>query len=367
MRKATFLSIIALLITGMLLTFFLPKKTVSATERRTLAAMPKLTVSNVFDGSYFSKLESYLTDHFNFRDAYRKSKAYANAYIFQKSDDHDIYVYDHSAIKMEYPQSDRQINGFIEKTNKLIGSYFQDKPVYFSVIPDKNYFAVEKTGHLGVDYSGLIDTITDGLHADYIDIFPYLSLDKYYATDTHWKQEAISDVAIKLASGMGNTFPYDFSTWKVNEYTTFYGVYFSRAVPPLPADTLKWLSSEVTDSAVVIDYNNGIGREKTIYTTEKLGSMDSYEVFLSGATPLCTINNVLNPNGPKLLIFRDSFASSIAPLMLAGYSQITLVDTRYMVPDFLPEFVALEEYDSVLFLYSTSLINQSDVLKKGLK
>ncbi len=367
MRKATFLSFIALLITGMILNFFLPKKTVSATERRTLAVMPKLTVTNVFDGSYFSKLESYLTDHFNFRDGYRKAKAYANGFVFQKSDDHGIYVYENSAIKMEYPQSDRQINGFIEKTNKLIESYFQDKPVYFSVIPDKNYFAVEETGHLGVDYSGLIDTITDGLYADYIDIFPYLSLDKYYATDTHWKQEAISDVAIKLASGMGNTFPYDFSTWKVNEYTNFYGVYFSRAVPPLPADALKWLSSDVTDSALVIDYNNGKGEEKSVYNIEKLGGMDSYDVFLSGATPLCTIKNTLNPNGPKLLIFRDSFGSSIAPLMLAGYSEITLVDTRYIMPDILPEFLNLEDFDSVLFMYSTSLINQSDILKKGLE
>ena len=363
MRKATFLSFIALLIAGMLLTAFLPKQTVSAVERRTLAKMPILTLEHVMDGSYFSKLESYLTDHFNFRDTFRKAKAYANGFVFHKSDDHGIYVYENSAIKMEYPQSDRQINGFIDKINTLIEGYFTNQSVYFSVIPDKNYFAAEKTGHLSLDYSGLLNTLTDRLQASYIDIFPYLSLDQYYATDTHWKQERLLETAVALASGMGNTYPYNFSTWKVNEYKNFYGVYFSRAVPPLPADTLKWLSSEVTDSVVVIDYNNGIGKEKTVYTTEKLGSMDSYEVFLSGATPLCTINNTLNPDGPKLLIFRDSFASSIAPLMLEGYSQITLVDTRYMIPDFLPEFVALEEYDSVLFLYSTSLINQSDVLR----
>lgn len=352
-----------LLITGMLLTCFLPKSAVSAAERRKLAAMPKLTWAGFWDGSTFSKLENYLTDHFYLRDSFRKAKAYANAYIFKKSDDHDIYVYNGSAIKMEYPQSDRQINGFIEKINGMIGRYFNDKPVYYSVIPDKNYFAKDETGHPGMDYSGMMDTIKDRLHADYIDILPYLSLDKYYATDTHWKQEGLGEVAIALASGMGNSYPYDFSTWEVNEYAAFYGVYFSRAVPPLPAEPLRWLSSDVTDSALVIDYNSGTGEEKAVYNTQKLGSLDSYDVFLSGATPLCTIKNKLNPNGPKLLLFRDSFGSAIAPLMLAGYSEITLADTRYMLPELLSEFLDLEEYDSILFLYNTSLINQSDILK----
>lgn len=366
MRKTIFLSFFAILITCLMLTLFLPKKTVSDIERRTLAAMPKLTVAAVFDGSYFSKLENYLTDHFCFRDTFRKSKAYTSAYFFLKSDDHDIYVYDKSAIKMEYPQSYRQINSFVEKTNQIIESYFTDKPIYFSIIPDKNYYAKDASGHLGIDYSGLADTLTAKLNANYIDIFPYLSLEKYYATDTHWKQESITEVAIALASGMGNTYKYNFSSWKVNEYSPFYGVYFGRAVPPLPADTLRWLSSDVTDSAIVIDYNGGIEEKKTVYNTKKIGSMDSYDMFLSGATPLCTIKNTLNPSGPRLLIFRDSFGSSITPLMLAGYSEITLADTRYMLPALLPQFLNLEEYDSVLFLYSTSLINQSDVLKKGL-
>lgn len=65
--------------------------------------------------------------------------------------------------------------------------------------------------------------------------------------------------------------------------------------------------------------------------------------------------------GKELLLFRDSFGSSIAPLLLENYSKITLIDLRYLSKDILENYIEFENQD-VLFLYSTLVLNQN-VLK----
>ena len=61
-------------------------------------------------------------------------------------------------------------------------------------------------------------------------------------------------------------------------------------------------------------------------------------------------------------IFRDSFASSLAPLLIEGYSKITLIDIRYMRSKDIEKYVKIENQE-VLFLYSTLVLNNSSILK----
>ena len=62
------------------------------------------------------------------------------------------------------------------------------------------------------------------------------------------------------------------------------------------------------------------------------------------------------------MVFRDSFGSALVPYLVGAYSEITVVDTRYMNPSLLSEYVDFEGCD-VLFLYSTLLLNDSYTLK----
>ena len=68
------------------------------------------------------------------------------------------------------------------------------------------------------------------------------------------------------------------------------------------------------------------------------------------------------PEENRLILFRDSFGSSLIPLLTEGYSRITILDTRYIIPDLLGNFAEFENAD-VLFLYSTSILNQSSTLR----
>ena len=60
----------------------------------------------------------------------------------------------------------------------------------------------------------------------------------------------------------------------------------------------------------------------------------------------------------ELLLFRDSFGSSIAPLLVENYSKITLIDLRYISSMILDKYIDFKEQD-VLFLYSTVVLNQN--------
>ena len=74
------------------------------------------------------------------------------------------------------------------------------------------------------------------------------------------------------------------------------------------------------------------------------------------------IDNPELENDKKLIIFRDSFASSLTPLLISSYDEITLVDLRYIGTDYLEGIVDFKDSD-ILFLYSDEVINNSYLLK----
>ena len=141
----------------------------------------------------------------------------------------------------------------------------------------------------------------------------------------------------------------------------FYGVYYGQAALPLPAESINYVTNDILKDCVVTNEENGKSYTGMI-DEEKLHGKDPYEMYLSGATPILRIDNPNAPSDKELVIFRDSFGSSIAPLLAEGYSRITLVDTRYIVPEYVGEFVSFEGAD-VLFLYSALILNQSTSLK----
>jgi len=99
-----------------------------------------------------------------------------------------------------------------------------------------------------------------------------------------------------------------------------------------------------------------------LYDLEELFGRDPYDLYLSGAAALQVIENPACDTGRELVIFRDSFGSSMAPLLVPGYSKITLVDLRYMASELIPEYVPAQGQD-VLFLYAPGVMNSSNLLK----
>lgn len=338
----------------------------SFSERRYLDQLPEISLKNFLDGKFTTDFEDYTLDQFPFRDQFRTIKAFSAFYIFRQKDNNDIYIAGDHAAKIEYPLSDNMLNIAIDKFESLYNTYFKDKGanIYFSTVPDKNAFLHSQVGCPVMDYDYLQSTLKNELDfATYLDIFPLLSIDDYYTTDHHWRQEKIQDVAEALADLMGTDISAEYTTVELNN--PFYGVYYGQAALPLDPDNIKYLASSIFDSCTVTSYNTGKPLASAVYTLDKATSKDPYEIFLNGADPLLVVENPNANTDKELILFRDSFGSSIAPLLIPGYSKVTLIDIRYINSSLLGSFVNFDNLENtdILYLYSTLVINSANAFK----
>ena len=193
-----------------------------------------------------------------------------------------------------------------------------------------------------------------------VEIADLLEPTDYYRTDTHWRQERLSGVAQRLCDAMGAVLPekWNFTAQAVTE--PFYGVYHGQAALPMEPEVLYTMESDLLSDCRVYNYESGSYGE--VYDRKKLEGKDLYEVFLSGSVSLLTVENPHATTDKELIIFRDSFGSAVAPLLVPGYKSVTLVDVRYVPSAMLGRFLDFHGQD-VLFLYSTLVLNNSFQLK----
>ena len=341
-----------------------PADDYSESERRVLAQMPEFNTETVFSGRFMTDFETYTLDQFPLRDGFRSIKALSELYALGKMDNNDIYITDGGVLsKMEYPMNPAMLDYAAERFRYLYDTYMKDTDckVYFSVIPDKNYVTASLDGHLALDYTELVDYMREKTsYMEYIDIFPLLSLEDYYRTDTHWRQENIVDVAQHIGSAMGAELSGEYT---VNELEhPFHGVYSDQSALPVKPETIYYLTSDVLDNCTVTSYNTGKPVGTSVYNMEKAAGPDAYDMFLNGADPLLVIENPMAESERELIVFRDSFGSSLSPLLVEGYAKVTVVDIRYLQSSFVGNFVDFDDQD-VLIIYSTMLLNSSMGLK----
>lgn len=296
-------------------------------------------------------------DNFYQRETFRKLKTSVELDVFKKQEVNKIYKYNDFLVEQIYPLDEKSVTNLTNKINYIKDSYLKEtNKIYYSIIPDKNYYT--DNNHLKLDYDKMKQIIQNNLKdLQYIDIFQDLGLDSYYYTDSHWKQEKLQNVAKTIAQNMNFNISENYNEQKI---TTFKGVYAGQLPINTKEDEIRILINNTIGYANV--YNYETKEQGEIYNFKKLNGYDKYDIYLSGATPLIEISNSNNKENKTLIIFRDSYASSLAPLLTEGYSKITLVDTRYISPKILNEYVDFENAD-ILFLYSTLVINSSMALK----
>lgn len=341
--------------------WFHPVSEYSGTERRKLAQFPEATLESVAKGTFMSDFEAYSLDQFPLRDHFRSLKAWVTTHIFGKSDNNEIYVHDGYAVKMEYPQKESSLENAASKFQTLYDRFLKDSEckVYTAIVPDKNYFLAKDSGHLSMDYEGFFEGMERKMpYAEAIPLEDLLQIENYYQTDIHWRQETLVDVASKIGQTMGISLKNDYEMKTLEN--EFYGVYFGQSALDLPGERLHYLTNDTLEQCTV--YNYETGKTTGIYDLSKAAGKDPYELFLSGSVSLLRIDNPKAETDKELVIFRDSFGSSLAPLLVEGYESVTLVDIRYISSAVLGKYIDFHGQD-VLFLYSTTVLNNSETLK----
>ncbi|WP_312831909.1 DHHW family protein [Sedimentibacter saalensis] len=339
----------------------IPDNEFSFSERRRLITFPNYSLQKLLSGEFVDEFEKYSLDQFIFRDAFRGLKAIGKYYLFNQKDNNNMYIINGIIEKMEYKLDEKSVVNAAEKLNEVYEKYFNGKNVYYAIIPDKSYFIAAENGYLTINYDRMLELMDQNTrNMQYIDLFTVISIEDYYKTDIHWRQEKIIKIADLLLNEMGNDAKLSGSYIEHKLYP-FYGSYYGHAALKLQPDSMFYLTNEIIENAVVFDHqSNTFGK---VYNLEMFDGMDPYDVFLSGAKPLITVYNEDCKNDKELLLFRDSFGSSIAPLMLEGYSKITLIDLRYISTDLLGNYIDFSQDQDVLFLYNTRILNNSSMLK----
>lgn len=362
---------VAVLFFGLFITCLVkPADATSDSERRELEQFPELTISTLLSGEFMSKFEDYTLDQFPLRDGFRTLKSIFSFYVMGQKDNNNIYIEDGYAAQIEYPMNEDSLDYAAKKFEEIYNRYIRGKNAnaYFTVVPDKSYFLAAANGYLSMDYDEFMEKMAEKTDfMEFIDIRPFLSVEDYYKTDTHWRQERILDVAREIAARMGVTLTAEYEEKLLDN--PFYGVYYGQSALPLPADEMRYLTNDILENCIVFDHTSS--KEMSVYDMEKAYGKDPYEMFLGGSLSLITIDNPNATTDKELIIFRDSFGSSIAPLLVEGYAKVTIVDVRYILSNILGNLTDVRTGEKVLdfknadvlFLYSSLVLNNSSTIK----
>ena len=167
-------------------------------------------------------------------------------------------------------------------------------------------------------------------------------------------------MAQALADAMGVSLP---DTAEESLHTLageFCGSYWGKTAEPLAADVLSYITSPLLDGCAVYDYEtDSTGGVYDLTAAEKA----PYDLFLSGSKALLRIENPAAGNARTLIVFRDSFGSSLIPLLAQGYGTVYAVDIRYLATDALARVVTFPEEADVLLVYSATVLQNSVTLK----
>jgi len=377
-KNAATIVIFAAVLFGLCAAFFImPDNRHSRAERRLLARPPALNAEAVFSGEYMKSFETYMQDQFPLREPFRTVNALTRRHILRQLDYNGYYYAGGHLSEMEFPLNTQAVtNNALWLYNLSSSEALQNANVYYSIIPDKNYFLAAQHGFLSLDYSAMLDIVHEKMvDYTYIDLFGVMKLSSFYRTDIHWRQEELFPAAWQLATGMGVEMVLC-DAEALHTLSPFYGGFHGHAALPVRPDELRYLTNQYTDNAIVhtlAEENRAFAFSRYIeadgerlrlevYNPALFNGMDSYDVFLAGAQAIITIEIPDATTDRELIIFRDSYGSSIAPLLLGGYSKITLVDIRYIPNRVLSNYIEFDNQD-ILFLYNSMLMNRSGLFR----
>lgn len=340
--------------------FLLPDASFSAAERKPLAQMPALSADAVMNGDYFEDAETYLLEQFPLRDAFLDCKRIMDKYIFQMRSSGGYVSADDHLTKLDTTLDETQVQHALSVFNGILEKHPEIANAYYAIVPDKNYYMAEITKQPTLDYDALYALMT-GLNAEEIDLRSLLTLGDFYRTDSHWKQENILPIAQALCQAMGVT-PADSAGYTAHSLEGFKGVYYELTEKPPAPDTLTYLTNEAILNAKVQRLTDRLEWEPiSVYNEAFFGAenTDSYDVFLDGTEMLITIENPDAKSDKHLILFRDSYGSSLAPLLIDSYAKITMIDLRY-IKSYALDQVGIDFANAdVLFLYSTTMLNSA--------
>lgn len=357
---------------GVMLLYYVvsPDKDVSEGENRPLQKRPSFTLSSFADGSFMDSMEKWLSDQFPLRDKAVTFKTLLDRTLGKKEQNGVYFGKDGFLFEKGSEYDEERIIKTTSSMKSFIKKYgIENSAVIIS--PNALELLPEYLPEFVKEESQqeMLSDIKKKLKksgADWIDCYKILSSQEdraqlFFRTDHHWTTRAAYAVFKKLKS-----------EWELEEkgvkfkfYTVtdeFQGTLASSSGTDTVTDKIEICMPEKKDMSYVAVWESQALRKATLFDKTKLNTKNKYEVFLGGNFDKVEITTN-NGNMKSLLIFKDSYANSMIPMLTPYFSKIVIVDPRYY-SDEIDNLVNDNDFTHLLFLYNVNTFLEDTSIEK---
>lgn len=347
-----------IIITLTLLFIVLDKKEFSDTENRYLQKFPEFSFESLESGEYIRKLETYLTDHFPFRNEFMFLKTSVLKGIGQTKIS-DLYLGEDGYLLEEYTVTPESTTIPVDVLNRFNDNLPENTNMSLMLVPTSVEIYSEKLPKYATNTSqkDVIDYVYKNINFDGINVYDYLekestTIDLYYKTDHHWNTFGAYLGFVAYMNYLGEK---DLERPTFEKITDeFYGTFYSKLIDnSLEKESMYKLKDDETEYVVRDVATNTI--IDSIYEEKWLNEKDKYSYFLGQNKALLEIQNKSIDNNKKILIVKDSYANSMVPFIAQKYEFTYVIDPRLYRLD-VSDYVKENEIDEVLLVYNVKTV-----------
>ena len=222
---------------------------------------------------------------------------------------------------------------------------------------------------------------------DYLDLRPLFESNGIYAnwffrTDHHWKPETAFFAWQELTEVLADRYGFpadpaltDPASWRTEVLEDFFLGSQGKRVGSLYGGVddftlyIPRFDTDLTYACPSYGFTRTGAFETSVCFPERVAERDwfngnPYTYYAGGDYPLATITNHNNPDGPRIVLLRDSFACALTPFLALSCSELVTIDLRYFQGDLL-ETVAAYSPDLVLTLYTAGTAGLEEMFAYG--
>lgn len=329
-----------------------PVREKSEMENRPLKTAASFSLQKLWSGDFQKQYEEVVTDQFAGRDGWITIKSMTESALLKTENNGILYGKNGALFGKLTSYNEQQLSRNIYFLNEFAGKY---DGVTFGVIPSGYTYSPDQLpiGAGQVDQRAVLAKLREELDntVQWMDADAVLTgLDSeslYYNTDHHWRGTTACRFYRAYCAEKGyRAFSEDELT--LREVPDFYGTYYSKCKKTdTKPDTLTYYDLPITVKTVVD------GEEKDgWYDAAAFDTRDKYAAFLYGNGGLTVLSREEISGDPKrMLLIKDSYSNTIAPLFLSEFDEVYVVDLR-SYPVGINELCSGKDFDDILVLYN---------------
>lgn len=358
----------SLLVSGMIL-FFLAgfmltdKKEFSENENRYLKSLPSFSFEKLEAGVFTGEIETYLSDHFPFRDFFMNLKT-SFELMTGRCEVNDIYFAEGDYLIEKYQEpvnTQKIIRTFASLSESLDHAEvtLMLVPTAITIYEDKLPDFAEET--FSVKQMDTLLEIYENVGCRTVDAAGALLAQKdedglYYRLDHHWTSRGAYLAYREYAKTAGFEAKDEALFQKTVVTEDFKGTLYSKANDyTKKGDSIT--AYELPGEAYTVEYKDTKEVTDSVYASVYLEKKDKYSFFLNNIHPLIEITNENAETSEELILVKDSYANCFVPFLISHYKKIYVLDTRYYKEGVSGFANSRENVSRILILYNMNTLD----------